>query len=319
MSKLFLGFDTSCYTTSVGVVDIDDSIIYEQRKLLEVPLGEKGLQQSVALFNHLKALPLLCKGLRELEGEICGVGASLYPRSVEGSYMPVFTAGASAGQMMADVLKVPFYGFSHQENHLRAALLGRKCPDSPFLFLQLSGGTTEILRAERDEKGFAFTLLGETLDISAGQLIDRVGVLLGLSFPAGAELEKLSQNFEGEISKKVLSIYQKDGNLSFSGMETKLKDFIVAEKYSHEEIARMTEVVVGESLGKSLSCIASKEGIGAIVFAGGVLSNERIRNILRQYLNGYNLIFAPEGLSRDHGIGVAALAKDAWVERKGDY
>ena len=110
-----LGIDTSNYTTSAAVCR-EDGTGANAGKLLTVKEGELGLRQSDALFQHVKALPDRFHELREqgLLENIAAVGASTQPRAVEGSYMPCFLAGTSQGQVLADTLGVPFYGFSHQ-------------------------------------------------------------------------------------------------------------------------------------------------------------------------------------------------------------
>ena len=223
-----LGLDTSNYTTSAAVFDGAEG--RNQGRLLEVRPGELGLRQSDALFQHVKHLPEVVSALvgEEGLGNVQAVGASTRPRAVEGSYMPCFLAGASQGQVLSQVLGVPFYAFSHQQGHLAAAAwsAGRlDLLDRPFLAWHLSGGTTELLRVEPEEDGVAVRaeILGGTSDISAGQLIDRTGVLLGLSFPAGKEVEKLSRQAQKREYYKV-----KVNGLTFSlsGMENKVRQMV---------------------------------------------------------------------------------------------
>ena len=182
-----LGIDTSNYTTSAAV--FDGSGGYNAGRLLEVRPGELGLRQSDALFQHIKHLPGRFAELRA-EGWLTGlsaVGASTRPRAVEGSYMPCFLAGEGQGRTLADALGVPFYAVSHQQGHIAAAAwsAGRlELLDRPMLAWHLSGGTTELLYVEPDGVNVRAQCVGGTSDISAGQLIDRTGVLLGLPFPA---------------------------------------------------------------------------------------------------------------------------------------
>ena len=153
-----LGLDTSNYTTSAAVFDGAEG--RNQGRLLEVRPGELGLRQSDALFQHVKHLPEVVEALLGEGGlgTVQAVGASTRPRAVEGSYMPCFLAGASQGQVLSQVLGVPFYAFSHQQGHLAAAAwsAGRlDLLDRPFLAWHLSGGTTELLRVEPGEDGVA--------------------------------------------------------------------------------------------------------------------------------------------------------------------
>ena len=170
---MYLGIDTSNYTTSAAAFDGRDGV--NRSRLLDVAPGQLGLRQSDALFSHVKRLPVLMEQLFSAvsPGEIQAVAVSTRPRAVEGSYMPCFLAGASQGQVLSQVLGVPFYAFSHQQGHLAAAAwsAGRlDLLDRPFLAWHLSGGTTELLRVEPEEDGVAVRaeILGGTSDISAG-------------------------------------------------------------------------------------------------------------------------------------------------------
>ncbi len=183
-----LGLDTSNYTTSAALFDGEEG--YNAGKLLEVPEGQLGLRQSEALFQHIKALPDRMQELRKTGPlkDVAAVAASTRPREVEGSYMPCFLAGESLGHSLAHTLNVPFFAVSHQQGHLAAAAWSAghmELLDRPFLAWHLSGGTTELLYVEPDGVNVRAEKIGGTSDISAGQLIDRTGVLLGLAFPAG--------------------------------------------------------------------------------------------------------------------------------------
>ena len=183
-----LGFDTSNYTTSVAAFN---GVSGENcSRLLDVRPGELGLRQSDALFAHVKRLPEMTDELFAAlpKDTIRAVGASTRPRAVDGSYMPCFLAGQSTAETMAAALGVPFHAVSHQQGHVAAALwsAGRmELMDVPHLAWHLSGGTTELLLITPEGKNVRAEKLGGTSDISAGQLIDRTGKLLGLQLPAG--------------------------------------------------------------------------------------------------------------------------------------
>ena len=185
-----LGLDTSNYTTSVALFDGERGV--NLGCLLEVRPGELGLRQSDALFQHVKRLPQL---LEQLEiGDIRAVGASTRPRAVEGSYMPCFLAGELAASAAAGVLGAPKYAFSHQAGHVAAALHSAGLDtfwQRAFIAFHVSGGTTEALLVEPDARcGFAIRRLAGSLDLKAGQAVDRVGAMLSLPFPAGPSLER---------------------------------------------------------------------------------------------------------------------------------
>jgi N6-L-threonylcarbamoyladenine synthase len=195
-SPLFLGIDTSNYTTSAAIVAADGTMVANSRKLLEVKQGEKGLRQSDALFQHWNALPVLLQPLLSEYGkDIAAVCAGNRPRPVEGSYMPVFTAGTNLGKTLAAALGAQFFELSHQEGHFLAASYESETDFSrPVICAHLSGGTLELVLSG----GGQYRKIGGTKDISYGQIIDRTGVDLGLSFPAGRAVDDMACSYAPE-------------------------------------------------------------------------------------------------------------------------
>ena len=278
-----LGLDTSNYTTSCAVFDGAGGV--NRGRILDVRPGELGLRQSDALFQHVKRLPELLSALAEetsLEA-LGAVGASTRPRAVEGSYMPCFLAGASQGQSLAHVLGVPFYAFSHQQVHP-------------------SGGTTELLRAEPEEDGVAVRaeILGGTTDISAGQLIDRTGVLLGLQFPAGKSLDALSGEADASMKYRV----KRDGlRFSLSGMENQVKK-LLADGEKPANIARFAiDTVTDVVLRTTRAAQEAYPGL-PVLCSGGVASNRRLRGALEE---GCGAVFAQPQYAADNAMGTAIL------------
>lgn len=300
-----LGLDTSNYTTSAAVYDGEEG--RNQGRLLEVRPGELGLRQSDALFQHVKHLPEVVEALlgEESLGTVQAVGASTRPRAVEGSYMPCFLAGASQGQVLSQVLGVPFYAFSHQQGHLAAAAWSAgqlDLLDRPFLAWHLSGGTTELLRVEPEEDGVAVRaeILGGTSDISAGQLIDRTGVLLGLSFPAGKEVEKLSRQAQKREYYKV-----KVNGLTFSlsGMENKVRQMVQRGEEPAEIAWFAQETVCRVVQACTKAAMEVYPGL-PVLCSGGVASNGRLKELLRQNCGA---LFAQPQFSTDNAMGTAIL------------
>ncbi|NLC76684.1 MAG: O-sialoglycoprotein endopeptidase [Clostridia bacterium] len=309
--NIVLGIDTSCYTTSVAAVDLDHNLIGEYRRLLKVPEGERGLQQSRAVFQHVQNLadvftqvePLL-KGKR-----IVAVAASTRPRPVPGSYMPVFTVSENLGKALAATLGVPFWATSHQEGHLLAGLWsgGLSWP-SAFLAVHLSGGTSELLRvlSHPDQARLEILLLGGTRDLHAGQFIDRVGVAMGLPFPAGPYLEELARNAVGEevyIPSRVAGYH-----FHFSGSEA-CAQRLIQQGVAKEKIARAVENCIAKTIERVLRLAIEETGIKDVLLVGGVAANNYLRERLRFRLGhpavGAKLIFAQPSLSTDNAVGVA--------------
>ena len=297
-----LGIDTSNYTTSAAVFDGAEG--ENVGRLLEVRPGELGLRQSDALFQHVKALPGRIQQLKQEDWltDIVAVGASTRPRAVEGSYMPCFLAGESQGRTLAAALDVPFFACSHQQGHIAAAAwsAGRMdLLDRPILTWHLSGGTTELLYVEPEGETVKATLLGGTSDISAGQLIDRTGVLLGLDFPAGKVMDELAQRGKDQKFNVKLSGF----TFSLSGMENKVK--AMAEQGTEQaDIARFALLTVADVVRRAtLSALEQYPGV-PVLCSGGVASN----TLLRRVMEPLGAVFAQPRFSTDNAMGVAILA-----------
>lgn len=298
-----LGLDTSNYTTSAAIFDGAEGV--NTGRLLDVRPGELGLRQSDALFQHIKRLPGLLEQLAA-EGRLCGieaVGASTQPRSVEGSYMPCFLAGESQGLGIAAALGVPFYGFSHQQGHLAAAAwsAGRlDILDRPFLAWHLSGGTTELLLVKPEGTSVTAEIIGGTSDLSAGQLIDRTGVLLGLSFPAGRALDELYAQANASLDYQV----KLDGlTFSLSGMENKVKA-LVEQGELPANIARFTIATVTDVVRRATAEAQNRWPGLPLLCSGGVASNRRLRYVLTEFCQA---VFAKVPYSADNAMGTAIL------------
>ncbi|MEA4965735.1 MAG: DNA-binding protein [Oscillospiraceae bacterium] len=298
-----LGFDTSNYTTSVAVFDGRQGENFS--RLLDVKPGELGLRQSEALFSHVKRLPGLAERLFAETGrrEIGAVGVSTRPRAVEGSYMPCFLAGESQAAVLAAALGVPLFRFSHQQGHIAAALwsAGRmELMDSPFLSWHLSGGTTELLLVEPEGRNVRASCIGGSTDLSAGQVIDRTGKLLGLPFPAGRELDRLS----GEsVGKERFRVKCGDLRFSLSGLENKTQSFYEAGASPAETAGYVLRSLCGAVVRTTEEALARYPGL-PVVFSGGVASN----GLLRQFARPLRPVFAEPRYSTDNAMGIAVLA-----------
>lgn len=300
-----LGIDTSNYTTSAALCrGMEHTML---RRLLEVKRGSRGIRQSEAVFIHNKELPgMLEELIPKARGAISAVGVSTRPRSVEGSYMPVFTVGHGYARAVAASFGVPLYEFSHQDGHIMAGIISSGCTEllaKPFVSVHISGGTTEILRTEYNGYNFDCRIIGGTLDISAGQLIDRVGVAMGMRFPCGAELEKLAL-MHGDKPKEKLPVSVKGAYMNLSGVETRLLRSIEGPDAA---TARDVFEYLGNVLAKTISTAAVSEGLGTVMIAGGVASNGIIREILERDI-GAEVHFASRELSSDNAVGTAYLA-----------
>jgi N6-L-threonylcarbamoyladenine synthase len=317
--EFYLGFDTSNYTTSAAVLDSSGEIVKSIRIPLQVQEGARGLRQSDALFAHVKAMPDLSAMLREFlhgGGEnvtVKAVGCSAFPRDIEGSYMPCFLPGYAIGEAVAAVLGVPVYHISHQRGHIAAALYGAgktELMKKEFLAFHVSGGTTDVLHCiPDDELIIRVEEIGGTNDLNAGQLIDRVGVKMGLRFPAGPAMESLAAEYIalGKNLPKKQRISVRELRCDLSGAEN-----IATDIYEKTGDANGTAAFVIDFIGRTLASLRDgayeKYGRLPTLFAGGVMSC----GILQNMLKCDNCFFAPPEFSADNAAGAAILASEKY-------
>ncbi len=311
MSGLFLGIDTSNYTTSVALIDESGRLLANIKYPLPVKAGEHGLRQSDAVFSHIKNLPLAMNDAREIiaDNKIIAVGVSSRPRNLDGSYMPCFLSGVAAATSAATASGAPLYTFSHQCGHVMAALYssGRfDLMDKEFAAFHVSGGTTELLKVFPENEGFVAEHIGGTRDLNAGQVIDRIGVMMDMPFPAGRHIEEYALRNENKIPQKKIS---SEGLwINLSGLENMAKKL-----YDDTASKELTSAFVLDYVGNSLLalCEAYEERFGRseLVFSGGVMSNSIIKEKLAK---SFTSSFAEPALSADNAVGIAYLTLRAY-------
>ena len=319
MTKLFLGLDTSNYTTSAALCDEYGRILLNQKRLLPVKEGERGLRQSDAVFLHVKALEetadAVRKALSETEGTLTAVGCSVSPRDTEGSYMPCFLVGSGIGQMLSAALNVPLYSFSHQAGHMMAAAYSA-CMNNgldlsewisrPFLAFHISGGTTDIIHTTPDVGSVLHAeRIGGTLDINAGQLIDRLGVKMGLPFPCGAAMDRMAVSCEAKVQKAPVHVKELSCNLS--GLENKALQLLAETGENKPVVSKYVLHAVASTLLKLTENLKNTCPELPILYAGGVMSSQYVRPFLVPHG-----MFADAVYASDNAAGTALLSREAW-------
>ena len=371
--RVYLGIDTSCYTTSVAIMDEAGALLGEARQILSVRPGRCGLQQSEMVFQHTRNLPRLMEeavgqvigcvktgagsvangvavadeastagasglaGLAVAGYELAAIGVSGYPRPLEGSYMPAFLAGLSVARSVAAVTGAQLEVISHQENHLEAGLWSAGGPDvDRFLLLHASGGTTDVLLAERQQNGrYRITEVGGSMDLHAGQFVDRIGVALGLQFPTGPALEALAEKAlarTAEVSasgseQSVASVSEAGAGaapmvelpVSVRKLQVSLSGPCTAALRKLEAGAEPAALALGvehalaETFARVLRNGAQEYRVRDVLLVGGVGSNNYIRQHVERKLAKLRYpvrLWVPEGrFSCDNATGCAAFAR----------
>lgn len=378
--RVYLGIDTSCYTTSVAIMDEAGALLGEARQILSVRPGRCGLQQSEMVFQHTRNLPRLMEeavgqvigcvktgagsvangvavadeastagasglaGLAAAGYELAAIGVSGYPRPLEGSYMPAFLAGLSVARSVAAVTGAQLEVISHQENHLEAGLWSAGGPDvDRFLLLHASGGTTDVLLAERQQNGrYLITEVGGSMDLHAGQFVDRIGVALGLQFPTGPALEALAEKAlarTAEVSacvseQSVASVSEAGAGaapmvelpVSVRKLQVSLSGPCTAALRKLEAGAEPAALALGvehalaETFARVLRNGAQEYRVRDVLLVGGVGSNNYIRQHVERKLAKLRYpvrLWVPEGhYSCDNATGCAAFARRISIENK---
>lgn len=313
MPGCYLGFDTSCYTTSVACFS-PEGVVFDGRKLLSVSLGARGLRQSEGLYQHIRQLPDLVEQLFEHieQGTVKGIGCSFSPTGESDSYMPVFLAGINTARSLAAALHVPLFALNHQIGHIRAALIGNDAllEEDSFYAFHLSGGTTDFLDVSRCKNGDIYVKkIGYSTDLHAGQLMDRVGVSLGCSFPAGPELEKMAVSALAKNVKVPSCV--KGFSCSLSGPESCLQR-LVGKDYDYE-IAYGAYDLLARTVSKMIGNAYGELGRKPVLLCGGVSSSNLFRSLLNARSDS-KLFWGENHLSSDNAVGISAIAFD-----KGEY
>lgn len=304
----YLGLDTSNYTTSAAYCDRASGEIRQVKKLLPVKSGEMGLRQSDAVFHHVRQLPDIVEQLRaQYDGDIAAVAASDRPQQKDGSYMPCFLVGAGAARELGALLRVPVHFFTHQQGHIAAALYGAdklSLRHEPFLAFHVSGGTTDAVLVHPDKQEIiTCEVVARSLDLKAGQLIDRVGGMLSLPFPAGPALEQLALQSENTSFRPRASM---DGaNCHLSGVENQCSDML-KKGCAPADVALFCLKSVEAALVAMTVALQKQYGELPLIYAGGVMSNTLLKNTLTTCFGGS---FAPPVFSADNAAGIATLCR----------
>ena len=315
MNAQYIGIDTSCYTTSAACAE-NGSIVSDRRTMLRVASGERGLRQSDGVFQHVRNLAEIMPALMAdaERTRIKAVAVSTRPRPEQDSYMPVFLAGKTAAITLANALDVRLIELSHQQGHVRAALYGNEqLMDRRFLGMHISGGTTEIFTVGSN---LEIGLIGGCADLHAGQLVDRVGVSLGMAFPSGKYMEALASEKSGEPAVR-LPIWVRGTQCSFSGTESAAQR-LIEQGVDGADIAYAVYDAMARTFHKLIVNAADASGLDCVLIAGGVASSGLLRKMLRERMakRGHvDVRFGEARLSSDNAVGIALLCQDICMGR----
>lgn len=305
---LVLGIETSCDECSASLVD-ENARVITNIVSSQVKLHEKygGIVPEIAARAHVETvIPVissaLCDGyMPDLVSVTAGPG-------LVGSLL----VGVSAAKALAWGFGIPLVAVNHVEAHAISPVCEGNLPDFPYLALVISGGHTELLFFHSVDE---IEIIGQTVDDAAGEAYDKVAKFLGLGYPGGPIIDKLSEQGDSaaiDFPRAMMSSL--DYNFSFSGLKTAVIRYVERSKMEGdmprvEDIvssfqAAALEVVVSKTVRAAL-----KTGVRAVVAGGGVACNRTLRRMLLSQCerNGIEMIVSSPQYCTDNGAMVAAL------------
>lgn len=308
-NNIILGFDTSCYTTSIAAITLNREIILNEKIILKVKKDNKGLRQSEAVFQHVNNIGEMSQVINnKLKNyNIVGICASTKPRPVDNSYMPVFSVGYNFAKLLSSINGCPFYETTHQENHIEASLFNNDLENKErFLAVHMSGGTTEILLVEKKNAGYNIEIVGGSLDVSFGQLVDRLGVKLNYNFPCGKYIDDNALRCKEKIQNG-LKTSVREGYMNLSGIENQMNKII--NDYDNQYLSKILLDTLVRSMYKSLIYICDKYDLKEVLFGGGVSASKYIKKELSEKLRRERIkaYFTDREYATDNGVGCAII------------
>lgn len=304
---LILGLETSCDDTASALM-AEGKILAET---VSTQLEHKewgGVVPEIASRAHLKnILPVVDETLKQVDLDITDLEAVAV--TVGPGLIGALLVGLNFARGLADSLDIPLIGINHLQAHVWAAEIENGPLTTPFIALIASGGHTSLTLVEGIDK---YKILGQTLDDAAGEVLDKIGRLMGLEYPCGAQIEAISQT--GNPNAVLLPrgmLRSGDLNFSFSGLKTAAKIFLeknteyLEGKDSIDFLASLQEAVLDVLVEKSVQALEGR-GLNRLVLGGGVAANSRLRKKLEQ-ISGIDLRIPSPKRCTDNGAMTAYL------------
>jgi N6-L-threonylcarbamoyladenine synthase len=279
-----LGIETSCDETAAAVVQ-DGTVVLSSKVSSQIEVHHRygGVVPELASRKHIEAIvPAVTGALSDSgikTGQIDAIAVTRGPGLVG-----ALLVGFSFAKAYAYTLGIPLVGVNHLEGHINSVFLEPQAPPFPFVALLASGGHTGIYYVTSHT---AIELMGQTRDDAAGEAFDKVAKLLGLGYPGGGVLDKLSK--EGNPQKIAFTrpyLNKSDFDFSFSGIKTAVSLYV--GKHQSDYKTRMADIAAGfqeaviEVLAYKLINAALKKGCEHIAVVGGVAANSGLRHKVRR-------------------------------------
>lgn len=315
MSSITLGIETSCDETGVALYQMGRGLLAHALHTQAAMHSEYGgVVPELASRDHVRRIiPLLRLVMNEAGVSLDQIDAIAYTQGpgLGGALL----AGASIANSLAYTLDIPSIGIHHLEGHLLSPLLSDPAPEFPFVALLVSGGHTQLMRVDGLGK---YELLGETLDDAAGEAFDKSAKLLGLGYPGGPALARLTSS--GSVGTYKLPrpmLHSGDLNFSFSGLKTAVLTLVRQNELDRHgtplndriraDIACATQDAIIDVLASKACASLTRTGLKRLVVAGGVGANRLLRSRLDEDIGrlGGTVFYPDMEFCTDNGAMIA--------------
>ena len=314
--NLILAFESSCDETSVAVIENGSKIL---ANIVATQINSHkrfgGVVPEVASRHHIEAITLCVADALEqaqVSYEDLDAVAVTYGPGLVGALL----VGVAAAKAVAFAHNLPLIPVNHMAGHIYAARFVSPLK-FPALALLVSGGHTELVYLAGPTD---FKIIGETRDDAAGEAYDKVGRVLGLSYPSGKEIDELAH--QGHDSFHFPRAMENEDNFdfSFSGLKSAFINTVhhadqVGESLDKADLAASFQASVVDVLAHKTVKALRKFDVKQLILAGGVAANKGLRARLDQELTAFpevELIKAPLKLCGDNAAMIGAAGYEAY-------
>jgi N6-L-threonylcarbamoyladenine synthase len=311
-APLILGIETSCDETGVGIVRGKELLADALASSVEEHARFGGVVPEVASRAHLEALvPTVHRALDEAGVALHDVDAIAVTAGP--GLAGALLVGVAAAKAYALALNKPLYGVNHLAAHVAVDRLANGDLPEPCIALLVSGGHSSLLLVP-DVTG-EVQPLGQTIDDAAGEAFDKVARVLGLPFPGGPHIDRVSGDGDpGAIEFPRGVVREAPYSFTFSGLKTAVARWVEArqragESVSVPDVAASFQEAVVDVLTRRAVAACTDNGVAHLVIGGGVAANSRLRAVAEERCTaaGVELRMPPRRLCTDNGAMVAAL------------
>lgn len=305
---LILGIESSCDETSAAVLrgfDVKSHIVNSQ--MVHARYG--GVVPEIASREHEAVIDWVCREAMDRSGhtykDLDAVAVTYGP-----GLMGALLVGLNFAKGLSLALKLPLIAVNHIEGHLYAPFLEFSDLQAPYLCLLVSGGHSMIIDVREAGR---YEIMGRSLDDAAGESFDKVARLLGIGYPGGPLIDKLSEKGDADAVKFPRALMGPNSlDMSFSGLKTAVLNHVRScaniSEIQQADIAASFQEAVVDALVEKVRRAAARSGHRQVVLAGGVAANRRLRKKMTDLAgnNALKLYYPPLEYCTDNAAMIAA-------------